>query len=116
MNVQCNVIIINREIHNQSKIEMIYIIYNIYLRLEKEIQQREDEIKLIKSELEENENAKRILEKDNKSLIIETERINTELGKSENERRNLEAEIKSLKSELQDVKDAKDELENKNKR
>lgn len=120
MNVQCNVIFTNKEIHNQSKIEMINIIYNIYLRLEKELQQRKDEMK---SEHEGNENAKRFLEKENKSLIIETERINTELGKSEDERRNLEAEIKTLTdqmkrfiSELQDVNDAKEKLETEYKR
>lgn len=55
---------------------------------------------MIKFEFEENENVKRIFEKDNKSLIIEMEWINIELGKSENERRNLEVEIKSLKLEL----------------
>lgn len=30
MNVQCNVIIINREIHNQSKIEMIYHLQHLF--------------------------------------------------------------------------------------
>lgn len=85
-------------------------------RLEKELQQRKDEIKLIRSELDENEKARRILKN-------ETERKNTELGKSEDERRNLEAEnktltdqMKCLKSELQDVNDARENLETEYKR
>lgn len=104
------------ETHNQSKFEIINITYNIYLRLEKELQQRKDEIKLIRSELDENEKARRILKN-------ETERKNTELGKSEDERRNLEAEnktltdqMKCLKSELQDVNDARENLETEYKR
>lgn len=54
----------------------------------------------IKSELEENEKARRILEKDNKNLLNETERKNTELGKSEDERRSREAENKTLTDEM----------------
>lgn len=102
MNVQCNVIITNKEIHNQSKIEMIYLIYNIYLRLEKELQKREDEMKLMKSEHEENENAKRILEKDNRIL--------------EAENKKLTDQMESLKSELQDVNVTKGKLETEYKR
>lgn len=102
MNVQCNVIITNKEIHNQSKIEMIYLIYNIYLRLEKELQNREDEMKLMKSEHEENENAKRILEKDNRIL--------------EAENKKLTDQMESLKSELQDVNVTKEKLETEYKR
>lgn len=88
MNVQCNVIITNKEIHNQSKIEMINIIYNIYLRLEKETER-------INTELGKSENERRNLEAEIKTL---------------------NDQMKSLKSELQDVKDAKEKLETENKR
>lgn len=71
-------------------------------RLEKELQKREDEMKLMKSEHEENENAKRILEKDNRIL--------------EAENKKLTDQMESLKSELQDVNVTKEKLETEYKR